>query len=137
MGQLKSGVCGAPERNGHPQEQPSPTQAKPQAGREAKATQKATYIGGSGSISTQVLPACLKELTQSGRLLSSYLCVPQNKSAVFSQRLTNQSNMDGKDVDVASHIEDAVTVPGQSGTLIVSTIPPHLGSTRWLVLSLA
>lgn len=38
--------------------------------------------------------------------------------------------MDGKDlkdIDVPSHIEDAVTVPANSGTLIVSTIPLHLG----------
>lgn len=47
--------------------------------------------------------------------------------------------MDGKDlkdVDASSHIENAVTIPAQSGTLIVSKIPPHFGNPRRLVMSL-
>lgn len=47
---LKSGVCGAPERYGQPQEQPSPTTSKAQAGSAAKAIQEKTYKLGLGGI---------------------------------------------------------------------------------------
>lgn len=43
---------------------------------------------------------------------------------------------DSKDIDASSHIENAVTLPVQSGTLIVSTIPPHRGNLLRLVLGL-
>lgn len=44
---------------------------------------------------------------------------------------------ESKEVNVSSHIENAEKPPTQSGTLIVSTIPPHrLSSLLWLVLGL-
>lgn len=41
---------------------------------------------------------------------------------------------DSKDIDVPSHIEDAVTIPAQSGTLIVSKIPHRLSESCLFVL---